>query len=1154
MAVTSGTYGNVFDQFEEEDKRTAAAPSNAYDRFAHEDEADITIGIGGRLKDIARGVVGGARDGIQGAVDTGLMGMEAVSGVVDKVTGGNPAATSAAYAGIRSKLTFSEVEQNQTVLGEFTRQVVKFGLGFKAAGTVIKGGGMLGMAGKGAVGDFVVSDPHEARLADLVQNVTGLEDPITTYLRSNEDDSAAEGKFKAALEGVVVGTMIDVVFRGVKAIRAANKLRAAGKAAEADALIEAATPKISQVTDDALKSDVDVSIFKPSEPAIPGVYSADTEGLLSQMKFTKALGDTADVRLEGVINYARYDTDESVLKLLSDVVTVGKRDLPNLGGTHQTVDYVKALAHDMGQDPTSLFSRLNAAAKGTEDLAATVQAGHNLVKRIAEDVDVVAQKLINGMGTEQDKVGFAHMTDILSTVMDKLSGIQTAAARATGMNAHIRVTGGITSENFAALLEKVGGSEAVMALASKVRMAGGNPAGIIGAIKGTTTADKLTAIHNQVWINGLLSGVKTTAVNVFTTGVNTLAMPGFRVVGGLLQAATGNAEGMEQAWRGVAQYQMLRYTFKDAVSMARKSFLSNESILDQAGNPLAQGRVRNALSTAALSAPSPGGGTSVLGTMAGRVDSFIEAETGIKEGIGWIGTLVGSPGRFLTAQDELFKQISYRAHVMSSASVEGAKQGLDGAALKTFVDDKLAASIGKLGEGLDKPALMAARMATFTQDLKAASHFSNRTVSEIVSSAAQSHPIVKALFLPFIKVPANLLRQSIDMTPPLAIFRKQVITDIKAGGEAGAMALGKMGAGTMLWGSAFTLGVEGRLTGSGPRDPDLRRQLGPDWQPYSVVFTDDATGKKSYISFARFDPFGVFFGVAADLVELSGKFSEEEKGELAIVAALSLVRNFNSKTYLRGLTEALDALGSSEEKAVKRWAQSRIASYVPGIVGLVQPDDDMKSLRGLLDGMKSRVPGWSASVEAKRDNFGEKISAPMGYPYSAINPFTMKQGTDDPVRKELAALALTQSEAKFTLPNPANVIKGVDLRDILKANGQSAYDRWLELHATEKIGGRTLHQSISALIASPAYKAARERMGDGDSLYRASVAVDMLRKQFEMYERVTKLKMLREYPGLGKAEQKLKLGTATTRGMGSNDPKNPALSKGALDALIRQND
>ncbi|RWI06890.1 MAG: hypothetical protein EOQ89_03550 [Mesorhizobium sp.] len=79
---------------------------------------------------------------------------------------------------------------------------------------------------KGALAGAVVLDPHEERLSNLVESFPDLQNPVTEYLAAKPGDSAAEGRFKNALESIGADLLL------VGAVKAIKYLRA-GKTAEA---------------------------------------------------------------------------------------------------------------------------------------------------------------------------------------------------------------------------------------------------------------------------------------------------------------------------------------------------------------------------------------------------------------------------------------------------------------------------------------------------------------------------------------------------------------------------------------------------------------------------------------------------------------------------------------------------------------------------------------------------------------------------------------------------------------------------------------------------------------------------------------------------------------------------------------------------------
>jgi hypothetical protein len=170
----------------------------------------------------------------------------------------------------------------------------------------------------------------------------------------------------------------------------------------------------------------------------------------------------------------------------------------------------------------------------------------------------------------------------------------------------------------------------------------------------------------------------------------------------------------------------------------------------------------------------------------------------------------------------------------------------------------------------------------------------------------------------------------------------------------------------------------------------------------------------------------------------------------------------------------------------------------------------------------------SEQVESRRDNFGQKMLVPGGMPYSNINPFVWTTQSGDKVREELGRLAQTNAEAKFPLP-PEKLHGVIDLTQIRNAQGQTAYDRWLEMHGQRTVGGKTLHESLAALMDGDSYKRASTIMGQGSRTYRDAHAVDLIQQRMGLYRDLTLLELEKEFPEVKEANRQLTLNKIRAR-------------------------
>ncbi|MER8948291.1 hypothetical protein [Mesorhizobium sp. M0809] len=85
---------------------------------------------------------------------------------------------------------------------------------------------------KGAIAGYTVLDPHEDRLSNLVEEFPDLQNPVTNYLAADPDDTAAEGRFKNALESIGADLSLVGAVRVIKYLRGGDKAEAAKEIAK----------------------------------------------------------------------------------------------------------------------------------------------------------------------------------------------------------------------------------------------------------------------------------------------------------------------------------------------------------------------------------------------------------------------------------------------------------------------------------------------------------------------------------------------------------------------------------------------------------------------------------------------------------------------------------------------------------------------------------------------------------------------------------------------------------------------------------------------------------------------------------------------------------------------------------------------------------
>ena len=129
--------------------------------------------------------------------------------------------------------------------GSKTREIAKFAVG-------------------GAVTDFAYFDGKQGRLSDLIQQNPSLQNPLTEFLQSEEDDTQIEGRLKNAVEGIGLGLLADGIIAGAKGLRAGGKAKADGASPSA---VEEAMRKAEGEHTPAPKTEPDDLVFEAEEGA-----------------------------------------------------------------------------------------------------------------------------------------------------------------------------------------------------------------------------------------------------------------------------------------------------------------------------------------------------------------------------------------------------------------------------------------------------------------------------------------------------------------------------------------------------------------------------------------------------------------------------------------------------------------------------------------------------------------------------------------------------------------------------------------------------------------------------------------------------------------------------------------------------------------------
>lgn len=541
----------------------------------------------------------------------------------------------------------------------------------------------------------------------------------------------------------------------------------------------------------------------------------------------------------------------------------------------------------------------------------------------------------------------------------------------------------------------------------------------------------------EVWINGLLSGPITHSTNLISNAATLAWNIPERAVASMLNPKAVRPGEAAAMLGGVVE------SMGDAWRLAWKAFKEEQPQFGQAKLEMP----RRAITADALE---------VTG-MTGRAVDFL-------------GAAVRLPGRFLMAGDDFFKAIAFRAELRALAKRQAFREinemSLTGKAAAQKAREIEKNILDNPPESIKEAAQEFAAYTTFTRDL-------GETGQKV--QALASTPIGR-IVLPFVRTPTNIFKFAGERTP-LALASRAVREEIAAGGERRALALAKIGLGSMTMAYMSTLAANGLITGGGPKDKTLRQiKMQTGWKPYSFKIGNE------YISYARIEPLGSLFGLAADAADIMGQLSEADAAKLASALTVAISRNVAQKTFVKGLAGTLNAVTSQEVKQVNSFLEKELPTILPYSSALGQTaknvDPVMREVNSIMDAFKAKLPGYSSDLPPHRNLWGEPVLLEGGFGPDLLSPFYSSTVKDDKVAAELDRL-----QAPITLPS-----KQIDRVPLTPKQ----YDRY-QILAAHPQGMPSLREKLEEVIASDLYKHGTDDPADGGKITLLKMWVDNYR-------------------------------------------------------------
>lgn len=704
--------------------------------------------------------------------------------------------------------------------------------------------------------------------------------------------------------------------------------------------------------------------------------------------------ETFDLEASHQPNFRVIETEDDIKAVIAQMA---ERDAPGIevarARTVASDEQLIALADEMHQDPDTVVQFMK--SKDEMPTEAEIVAARKFLHSSAGRLRELAEKVDTGTATDLEKLDFMRQVQLHGEFNRIFMAKRAEAGR------RLRVYGlpvGAEPEQLKQMSDLVMTmqGEDVARIASAIKNSDGvsNISGIANAQR--TKMQKAGDVVKFLFINSILSGPKTHLVN--TLG-NTL-FQGMNIVELAVAARIGKVLGTaERAEVGEAAARVfgLVTAWRDALRLMKKAFLTGESGIDQVHK--VELPMQRPLSAQFFGVSED----SILGKGLDGVSAFLGAPT----------------ERFLTAEDDFFKAVTYRG-VMAQYAYRASRRALD----LGKVDEAGAAALVK--QLMDNPTdamLKAAR----SEQLELTFQNPLGPKGQKLQSVINGWTALK-LLAPFVRTPVNIFKQA-GRRSPLAIVMPSFHQAMAAGGVERDLALARLAMGTMTTVVIASAVSDGTVTGGGPSNWKARQLLeATGWQPYSVRAVNPVTGKVTYHSYARAEPLAYVIGATADAAEMFAwqewddprDADNEKAANLAAMLVSAIAENTMSKTFLSGLSDFATLL-SEPDRYVEGWVARMTGAFIPYsafLRDMTKVDDPiMRQALTMREKLAKNIPGYAEGLPAQRDIYGDEKLHPTGDLFGIFSPYPTRDEKPMPWRHEVVDLMQETKRVPITLPS-----------------------------------------------------------------------------------------------------------------------------------------
>jgi hypothetical protein len=788
------------------------------------------------------------------------------------------------------------------------------------------------------------------------------------------------------------------------------------------------------------------------EQKIVDTYAEYHEGPLQGQRIAAPDAD------EGVdFNFDNLDTYDDALGVLNTLSEANAKAITDNKFGAIPLKVTRQVADLLGADEDTALDAILSLPGDVRGLHVRALAMRDLLVKMAETVDRKAYELAQRptQVTDEELLDFKEHVAKLTAMHSNAKGVQTEIARALSAYRIPAETPDLARAQLVQeMLSQAGGRDTIKQLADlwlKTPVAGR------AKLIEHGLAAKSVEVLREIWINGLLSGLRTHEINI----VSNMLFGAWQIPERAIAATIGSVRaGLERGlmignasdrvYQGEAMSQLFGFVegVPDAFRLAWGTFKSD---VPQNGLAKVENYSHKAISSGNLDIDE----ASIIGR-------FVDL----------VGTGIRLPGRALMTMDEFNKgiarQMERRARAYREANMLHNQGSTDAESVAAY-NDILSGTNKKAEDGIDEFA----DMVTFTRAL--GEHGTN------FQKLARKIP-GGWLVAPFLRTPINILKETLQRTPVAPFLFKEVRAEYAAGGARRDLAIAKIASGTALGMWATHLSGQGIITGAGPADYEMQMTWRQKFQPYSInmrkVMGEEAWIAGGYehewVPYGRLAPMGDIMGIWVDIAEYRQwaprDMADEAEATLATMAVGSTISHFKDKTFFTGIADFMEAFNDPArymERYVARLGGSMMpySSQVRDVNSAIDPtrrdtrgdpyenNPVYAAIGATLQELRARTPGLSSDMPPRLNHWGEDVVAYEGEWYNAFNAFAPRANKAEPIdealielgypmrmpKREIAGVkldahryhALVTALNTIELPHPADPEKSLNMRDAM---------------------------------------------------------------------------------------------------------------------------